>query len=264
MSLGTVPSIPFPGRVVGVGSSDSASILAIQKRLNQLGCGPVPESGVFEASTFAAVEIFQARSVDIHGLPLSVDGKVGPMTWAALFGGAPATIVRAATPLQVEVLRVAAEEIGVLENPLGSNSGPRVDQYLASVGLNARDGSFPWCAAFIYFCFRDGAGNLGVTNPASKTAGAVDVWNLAGARGIDRVSMAEASDTPALVQPGMVFVLSTGGGHGHVGLVEKIDGVVLTTIEGNTNESGGREGIGVFRHHGRRISQINLGFVDYR
>jgi hypothetical protein len=61
----------------------------------------------------------------------------------------------------------------------------------------------------------------------------------------------------------MVFVLSTGGGHGHGGFIESVQGVVLTTIEGNTNDGGSREGVGVFRRNGRRINGINQGFVDY-
>jgi hypothetical protein len=48
-----------------------------------------------------------------------------------------------------------------------------------------------------------------------------------------------------------------------MGLIEKIQGTVLTTIEGNTNVNGSREGIGVFRRVGRTISSINLGFLDY-
>ena len=37
----------------------------------------------------------------------------------------------------------------------------------------------------------------------------------------------------------------------------------MQTIEGNTNEAGGREGIGVFRRSGRRIRDVNVGFLDY-
>jgi peptidoglycan hydrolase-like protein with peptidoglycan-binding domain len=254
----------FPGRTISVGSTDSASVRAIQVRLNRLGCGPVAEDGVFGAETLEAIELFQARSVDSRGLPLTIDGRVGPMTWAALFGNQTvAPIVEARSALLKEALRVAAAELGVMEDPLGSNSGPRINQYLASVGLNAADGSFPWCAAFIFWCFREASASLNVQNPAVRTAGALDTWNQAGIRGIRRIATAEASETPAVVQPGVVFVISTGGGNGHVGLVERVDGVVLTTIEGNTNEGGSREGIGVFRRSGRRLAQINRGFVDY-
>jgi hypothetical protein len=161
------------------------------------------------------------------------------------------------------VLAVAGGEVGVMEDPPGSNRGPKVNQYLASVGLDAMDGSFPWCAAFVYWCFAQASTALAVSNPAVRTAGALDVWNLAGPKGFRRVTCAEASDRPSLVNPGTIFVISTGGGHGHVGLVESLAGVVLTTIEGNTNDGGSREGVGVFRRSGRRISGINQGFVDY-
>jgi hypothetical protein len=186
------------------------------------------------------------------------------MTWAALFGRETVTpIVEASSPLMKEALRVAGAEVGVLEVPAGSNSGPRVNEYLASVGLNSASGSFPWCAAFIFWCFRQASKSLAVANPAIRTAGALDTWNQAGTRGIHRVAATEAADMPSAVGPGMVFVISTGGGKGHVGLIERVEGTILTTIEGNTNEGGSREGIGVFRRTGRRIGQINRGFVDY-
>ena len=61
----------------------------------------------------------------------------------------------------------------------------------------------------------------------------------------------------------MIFVLDTGGGSGHTGLVEAIEGGRLITLEGNTNDGGSREGVGVFRRNGRKIVNINRGFIDY-
>ena len=264
MSAASTTGPAFPGRVIKAGSEDSVSVLAIQKRLNQIGCGPVQEDGVFSAETLEAVQLFQSRSVDFQGHPLVLDGQIGPMTWAALFKLAPVPSVNPpASALLGRVLLVAGGEVGVMEEPPGSNRGPKVNQYLASVGLDANAGSFAWCAAFVYWCFREASSALTIPNPATKTAGAVDVWNLAGPKGFRRVTCAEASDSPTRVQPGMVFVLATGGGHGHVGFVESCTGVVLTTFEGNTNDGGSREGVGVFRRVGRRINTINLGFVDY-
>src|SRR5262245_55460326 len=115
--------ISFPGQVISAGSKDAASVLAIQRRLNQVGCGPVAEDGAFGPETADAVELFQARSVDQHGSPLVVDGRVGPMTWAALFGPAPAVEI-AETPLHTAVLEVAGSQVGVMEEPPGSNRGP--------------------------------------------------------------------------------------------------------------------------------------------
>jgi hypothetical protein len=62
----------------------------------------------------------------------------------------------------------------------------------------------------------------------------------------------------------MIFILATSGGAGHTGLVEAVEGQYLVTIEGNTNEGGSREGIGVFRRTSRKISQINRGFIAYQ
>jgi hypothetical protein len=49
---------------------------------------------------------------------------------------------------------------------------------------------------------------------------------------------------------------------GHTGLVEKVSGGLLTTIEGNTDASRTREGGGVYRLT-RKIGEINKGFIDY-
>jgi hypothetical protein len=257
------PSIPFPGTVIATGSSDRPSVVAIQKRLNILGCGPVAEDGTFGSGTAEAVELFQTRFVDHAGAPLQVDSRVGPTTWSVLFGVPVVPSQPPASALLAGVLSFAGSEIGTLEQPLGSNRGPRVDQYLRAVGIDPASGSFPWCAAFVYFCFRETATRLGTPNPLLKTASVLDHWNRAGQAGTRRISAAECADNPGLVQPGMIFILSTGNGSGHTGLVESVAGVQLTTLEGNTNMSGSREGIGVFRHTMRRLSQINKGFLAY-
>jgi hypothetical protein len=259
----TGSALIFPGRVIDTSNSPDTFVRAIQHRLNQLGCGRVDEDGDFGAQTEEAVQLFQARSADQFGNPLVVDGRVGPTTWAALFAAEipPATV--AGTRIQQKAVEVASSQIGKMEDPLGSNRGPEVDAYLRSVGLNPAEDSFPWCAAFVYFCFEKAAAQLGVPNPAIKDAGVIDCWNKAGVTPVHRIATSEASSVPSLVKPGMVFVLKTGAATGHMGLIEKVEGARLTTIEGNTNLNGSREGIGVFRRVGRTITSVNLGFLDY-
>jgi len=261
---GTASTPVFPGQVIDTAANaPAATVTAIQHRLNQLGCGPVAEDGDFGAETEEAVQLFQARAVDQFGHPLAIDGRVGPMTWAALFSIPLTPNDQAGAPVQQEALRIAATQVGVMENPPGSNRGPEVDQYLLSVGLNPAAGHFPWCAAFVYFCFQQAADKLQMANPAIKDAGVLDCWNRAGQTGKHRVAASAALQTPSLVQPGMVFVLKTGSVTGHMGFIEKIEGERLTTIEGNSNLGGSREGIGVFRRQGRTIQGVNLGFLDY-
>jgi hypothetical protein len=257
------PNLLFPGQTISAGSKDSAGVLAIQKRLNAVGCGPVEEDGLFGPETLEAVQLFQARSVDQFGTPLKVDGRVGPMTWATLFGvEIQPQVANSTSALFAQTLVAAGREIGVREEPPGSNRGPRVDQYLRSVGLNPGQGSFAWCAAFVYFCFTQACIGLSMQNPVIRTAGVVEHWDLAGRRGVHRLSAEECQAEPSLVQPGMIFIITTGGGHGHTGLVEEVRGVALTTIEGNTNEGGSRDGIGVFRRATRRVADMR-GFIDY-
>lgn len=255
--------VSFSGRVLAAGQT-GPEVRAVQRRLNQLSCGPIAEDGAFGPETQDAVELFQMRSADHLGSPLRVDGKVGPLTWAALFNSPLLPeVTTPPTPLLAETLKVAAGEIGVMESPLGSNRGPKVDAYLRCVGLDPASGHYSWCAAFVYWCFDQAAASLHVPNPVIRMAGVLDHWKRAGTQGIRRISCAECADQPSLVQPGMILVLSTGGGNGHTGLVEAVRGFYLTTIEGNSNNDGSREGIGVVRQTKRKIADINRGFIAY-
>jgi peptidoglycan hydrolase-like protein with peptidoglycan-binding domain len=262
-TLNHVPT--YPGYVLKVGVKDKVSVKAVQQRLNEVGCGPLSVNGIFDSVTRAAVQFYQARTIDSQGQSLMVDGLVGPLTWAALFGNQalPTIDDRPASPLIQACLSVAASQVGVMEDPPGSNRGPQVDEYLRSVGLDPSDGSYPWCAAFVYWSFNEGANSAGITNPVIRTAGVLDHWKRAGEAGVTRISPDDVMDDFSLLSPGLVFIMSTGGGKGHMGLVEDFRGDRLITIEGNTNLPGDREGIGVFRRTGRKISEINKGFISY-
>jgi hypothetical protein len=253
----------FPGRVIKRGDPDPAIVKTIQRQLNERGCGPIAVNGVFDDSTVDAVKLFQARFPDVEGAPLVIDGKVGAITWAALFG--TDTAPAAATPISAllaKTLEIATSQIGVMEQPAGTNRGPEVDEYIRRVGLNPA-GKHPWCVAFLFFCFDEAAKSLSRGNPMIKTAGVLDHWARAGAQGIPRVTKTKAEQNPALVRPGHIFTIDTGGGLGHAGFVLEVTGGKLITIEGNTNDTGSREGIGVFRRQSRKIVSINKGFVDY-
>ena len=144
-----------------------------------------------------------------------------------------------------------------MEVPLGSNWGPKVKAYLNSVGID-----FPvaWCAAFTYWCFNEAAKAAGKANPCFKTGGVMMHWNKTAGK---KILAADAVNNPGLVKPGQIFVMSFGGGLGHTGLVEAVNGGFITVIEGNTNDGGSREGIGVFRRS-RKIASVNKGFIEYK
>lgn len=131
--------------------------------------------------------------------------------------------------LSLKGLGVAITQLGQHENPLGSNWGEPVKTYLHSVGID-----FPasWCAAFVYWCYNQ----TGLPNPLVKTGGVLRHWGEA--------NKALRVTDP---EPGDIFIMDFGKGLGHTGIVEKVDATFVYTIEGNSNDSGSREGIEVTR-----------------
>lgn len=134
--------------------------------------------------------------------------------------------------LAQKTLEIAISQIGVEEIPRNSNAGPEVEIYLKSVGLGK---GYSWCMAFVYWCTQKSALQLAVNNPLKRTAGVLDQFN----------------SRPFLIafapQPGDVFIMDFGKGLGHTGIVEKIVGNTIYTVEGNTNNEGSRNGYKVCR-----------------
>jgi hypothetical protein len=248
------PAMNYPGRIVKLNEADATVVRAIADRLRALGYTVTSPAGRFDSALKSVVRLFQSQHVDALARPLAADGEVGPMTWAALFG-APAPTTGAAS-LAAAALAVAIAEIGTMEDPVGSNRGRRVEEYLASTGLG---GGFFWCMAFVHFCFMTAAKQRGVPNPFPRTAGCIDAWNRASAF---RITRQAALQSPDRVVPGAVFIFDYGNGAGHTGFVRSSVGGALRTVEGNSNPDGSRNGIGVFEINRRNIANAGLrGFI---
>lgn len=148
---------------------------------------------------------------------------------AGAFEGIPETRER-----RIEkVIRVAQGTIGWREEP--GNSGPLVDKILASVGL--KGSRAPWCAAWVVYVGDEAFGRE--QNPYPRSAWSPDFvkapdWN----RG--RGTRPGPADTFGIYFQSL-------GRVAHTGLVEKLEGRMVVTIEGNTNDDGSREGDGVYR-----------------
>lgn len=259
----------YPGRVIKMGETDPRVVRALKTALNKalvLRGGEAivldPDNPHFGPRMKQAVQLFQARHVDERGQPLKTDGEVGALTWAALFGRelVPQSVA-VADPFLGAVLAHAgaAADAGVREQPRNSNRGPEVDEYLRRAGVAP---GLAWCCAFTYWCFDEAARDAGRANPMVRTAGCLNHWNRAERQGARRVAARAAVDDPRLVRPGMLFIMDFGGGLGHTGFVERVEGGHIHTIEGNTDASQGREGGGVYRL-ARRLASVNKGFIDY-
>jgi uncharacterized protein (TIGR02594 family) len=110
---------------------------------------------------------------------------------------------------RADLVSVAQSEIGHGEQG-SNNKGIYVRQY-----LNGREG-LPWCAGFVSYCIKKSGVNLPYTLRAR------DYLNLG-----KKVPNPKAGD---------IIVFSRGHAAGHVGIVEKVSGSSIVTIEGNTGE----------------------------
>ncbi len=119
-------------------------------------------------------------------------------------------------------LDYALTQLGVRES--APNRGNAVDTYLVSVGLDPSAGSFPWCAAFAYYCCHQ----VGLWIP--RTAGVWTLWSRA-----DGLVVGEP-------KVGDVCVRLNGDGTGHCGIFMSRSENITTTVDGNTGVHGSREG----------------------
>jgi len=144
-------------------------------------------------------------------------------------------------------LDIAKKQVGVREKP--GNRGREVAAYLAAVGLGE---GHPWCAAFVIWCIREAGKKLGLDCPLPRDGRCQKLAEWAAARRC-------LFDSPAV---GDVFVLmGSEGRFSHTGFVAALGKGSVETIEGNTNEKGGREGVGVFKR--KRKLGAGLRFVRW-
>ena len=199
----------------------------------------------------------------LRGFPVEVDGRDGPATQRAFVAFRDTTrgLPPKASPERVlEELRqpiaVAVGEsfiptpgivppiLAIAERHLalrpretgGQNRGPWVRLYM--LGRDGRDR--PWCAGFATTIYRQAAESIGERPP-------VPFDDSCGSIGRRARSFSRLSQTPEV---GGLFLLrdrESGRGWGHVGIVVGIHGDAFETIEGNTNNGGGREGFEVER-----------------
>jgi hypothetical protein len=128
-------------------------------------------------------------------------------------------------------LALAHAQLGTRENP--NNWGSRVSQFLAAVGWNK---PAPWCAAFVIWCTDKAAKSRGAKAGIKRTASCTLFRQWAKRRGflIERPT------------PGDIFILwRTVEGvmrPAHMGFVLDVRSDSFTTVEGNSNNDGSREG----------------------
>jgi hypothetical protein len=140
------------------------------------------------------------------------------------------------------MLRLAASQVGVREQRKNRT------KYGRWYGMNGQ----AWCAMFVSWVGAHAGVSLPKINSNKGFAAVVSARSFARKNNL-------LTTKPRV---GSVFLIIGRNGKGHTGLVESINWArrTITTIEGNTNAGGSRNGDGVYRRT-RRISKINGGFM---
>jgi hypothetical protein len=144
-----------------------------------------------------------------------------------------------------EVLAVAQGEIGVKESPAGSNTVKYNTEYY---GYKVAGDNFPWCCVFVWWVFKHADASR-LFFDGRKTEGCPALFDYYKANG-QLVTEPRAGD--------IVFFDFSGKKtrKQHVGIVERVSGNVLTTIEGNTGAGNDANG-GMVMRRTRDISLVS-------
>jgi hypothetical protein len=148
-----------------------------------------------------------------------------PMGGSALAAGAAS--VAAPMPTAgggggAAVLAAVRGEVGVAEQPPGSNDSPRIAQYRQAT---AGSGVGPWCAYFTSWAAREAGMPLGEQGQGFGSVDALYAW-------AQRAGRAVPNGPGVVPRPGDLIVWDE-----HIGVVESVqpDGSVAT-IEGNSSD----------------------------
>lgn len=161
--------------------------------------------------------------------------------------GRPDLVRRKVLPLQLAALEYARDMIGVAET--SENWGPQIQEFLAAAGVHV---PAAWCAAFVNWCAQKAGGLLGELSPLEG------VPHQAYVQSYYQHGKAKGWEIHAdEVRPGDLFLIwsSSLKRWAHIGFVEKVELGLgrFSTIEGNTNVKGSREGLYVMQRQ-RQVS----------
>jgi hypothetical protein len=126
------------------------------------------------------------------------------------------------TPAGMAALAAAKGEVGVAEQPPGSNNSPRIAQFRQAT---AGSGVGPWCAYFVSWAARQAGAPLGDQGQGFGRVDDVYAW-------AQRTGKAIPAGDGVKPQPGDLIVWDE-----HIGIVESVDGDgKIHTVEGNSSD----------------------------
>lgn len=168
-----------------------------------------------------------STTTGVSGFLSALDGVQHSSSLAA---PAAAPMLGAGTTGQ-RALAAAQAEVGVAEQPPGSNDGPRIAEYRTATAGSAVG---PWCAYFTSWCASQAGVPLGEVGQGFGSVDALYAW-------AQRTGRAVPAGPGVSPSPGDLI----GWGGRHIGIVESVDpDGSIHTIEGNSSNAVSRRTYG--------------------
>lgn len=143
-----------------------------------------------------------------------------------------------------DILKIAASQVGYKEGSGNSN------KYGKEYGMN----NVSWCVQWVWWVFQQ-ANASHLFYDGKKVASCTKVREWAKKAGL----IVEVPRTGDLV----IFDWNKDGVTDHIGIIEKVSGSTLYTIEGNTGDGNASDGDGVYRRKRSTIDKICYIRPDY-
>jgi hypothetical protein len=145
------------------------------------------------------------------------------------------------TPAGQAILNAIRPEVGVAEQPPGSNDSPRIAQYRQAT---AGSGVGPWCAYFVSWASRQAGVPLGDSGQGFGRVDDVFAWAQKTGKALPAGSTPSAGDLIVWDE--------------HIGVVESVDADgTIHTIEGNSSDKVSQHTYG--RDGGGAVGYVRLG-----
>lgn len=127
-------------------------------------------------------------------------------------------------------LHIALSQVGVQEEPLGSNRGPMVDRYIMAGEGVKQAFSEPWCGDFVTWCSQ----GAGIKLPSFYYPRAFE-WFYAGKRGAGGFKLVSLDNA----QPGDIVVWNWGHVSRYISQSTGPNGRMVKSVDGNCSDKVG-------------------------
>lgn len=150
----------------------------------------------------------------------------------------------------------AISMVGLHEQPLGSNTGPLIQQFFSADNYrpNSTDDGYAWCASFVCRIVQLAMSSLGIAEtttfkrPRTPGAFALAAWSR------DQDNTTHTKDFPKSdIKRGDIVIFDFS--HCGIAITDAVSGY-FETVEGNTNLAGSREGTHVVHKQGGKKRSV--------